>query len=350
MKVNPSPKRRRGPWPAPLCAMRMVEVVVVLSVFVLAPVAVGQDTGGTSAQPGNDAKVQKSGGGDLAAQAEARFDEQNWAEAAKLYKQVVEAHPDDGRAWLRLGYALHAAGKYEEAIKAHQKAAEFPRAKVTALYNLGCAYALTGKKEKAFAALDEAVAAGFSNADNARRDADLESLHGDARWGPLLAHMADARSPEYRQFDFWVGEWDVYNPAGVKVGTSRITRQENGYMIHEAWTNMRGGGGQSINYLDPSDHKWKQVWVDDSGGVVYYEGTFRDGAMHFTGRSIGANGSEEIARASFTPRDDGTVRQFIEQSSDKGETWHVYFDGLYAPKGSAPPKRGVIGPPSNKPS
>ena len=46
------------------------------------------------------------------------------------------------------------------------------------------------------------------------------------------------------------------------------------------------------------------------GSVVYPRGTVLD-------------------RTTLTPRDDGTVRQLIEISSDGGDTWRVSFDGLY---------------------
>ena len=45
---------------------------------------------------------------------------------------------------------------------------------------------------------------------------------------------------EYRQFDFWIGEWVVHNPKGAQVGTSRIEQIENGCGILEQWTNARG--------------------------------------------------------------------------------------------------------------
>lgn len=136
----------------------------------------------------------------------------------------------------------------------------------------------------------------------------------------------------YRQFDFWIGEWIVKNPDGQQVGTSRIEKVENGFAIEEFWTNMQGGTGRSLNYVDPKDGHWKQVWVSATGNIVYYIGAYRDGAMHFTGESINRDGTVEIARSSFTAMRNGSVRQFIEHSRDGGETWYVYFDGYYHPK------------------
>ena len=65
-------------------------------------------------------------------------------------------------------------------------------------YNLACAKALQGKREEAFTALEQAVAAGIGRAaaDHARRDSDLVSLTTDVRFARLCAMMeAYERSP-----------------------------------------------------------------------------------------------------------------------------------------------------------
>src|SRR5690606_4507313 len=72
-------------------------------------------------------------------------------------------------------------------------------------------------------------------------------------------------APEYRQFDFWVGEWEVMNPAGTKLGTNRITRMLKDCVIHEDWTDAGGSRGQSFNIWSRQDRKWHQSWVSDTG-------------------------------------------------------------------------------------
>jgi hypothetical protein len=51
--------------------------------------------------------------------------------------------------------------------------------------------------------------------------------------------------------------------------------------------------------------------------------------MRFEGEHVKLDGTRTLQRATFTPGEEGTVRQFIEASSDGGETWNVYFDGTY---------------------
>ena len=63
------------------------------------------------------------------------------------------------------------------------------------LYNLACAEARSGNKDKAFERLTQAIDAGFDSPEHIRYDDDLESLHGDPRWKGALAR-AKERKPE----------------------------------------------------------------------------------------------------------------------------------------------------------
>ena len=135
----------------------------------------------------------------------------------------------------------------------------------------------------------------------------------------------------HRQFDFWIGQWEVRGAGGKLAGTNTIEKTLNGCLLIENWTSVGGGSGKSVNYFDPGTGKWKQDWIDAGGGVIHYEGEFRDGAMRFEGVNYNRDGSSEPSRMAFTPLGDGTVRQFIEQSSDGGESWYVWFDAIYSP-------------------
>ena len=65
----------------------------------------------------------------LRQQANAAMQAKDYTAAAAAWKQVTEGDPKDGQAWQLLGYSLHVSGKIDEALPAHQKAAEFPRFK-----------------------------------------------------------------------------------------------------------------------------------------------------------------------------------------------------------------------------
>jgi hypothetical protein len=138
--------------------------------------------------------------------------------------------------------------------------------------------------------------------------------------------------PEYRQFDFWVGEWDVRNPQGQQAGTNSVQLILGDCVVFENWTGARGGQGKSFNVYNAAKGKWQQTWVDNSGGVLELTGEYRDNQMRFAGETKRSDGKVILERLTFTKLGDGGVRQFWEQSADGGKTWAVVFDGTYVRK------------------
>ena len=137
------------------------------------------------------------------------------------------------------------------------------------------------------------------------------------------------RSELHRAFDFWIGDWEVRRPDGQIVGTSRIERILGGCVLLEHWTGAGGSSGKSFNYFDPEEYEWRQLWVDAAGGHMDYRGEIYQGAMEFEGRNIRPDGTSSLMRMTFTPLEDGRVRQYIEESKDDGVTWSAWFDGYY---------------------
>lgn len=256
------------------------------------------------------------------------FAAKHWVEAAEAYRARAAEKSDDAVAWFRLGYCMHALGQFDEAIEAHQRAASFPAQRAIATYNLACAYALKGERDAALASLERAVFAGFADIKTMSGDADLQSLRADPRYAALKAKMSGEAAGRHREFDFWIGEWDVFDPAGQRVGGNVITKAERGFLIHERWTDGAGRTGQSLNFVDAADGRWKQVWIDDFGNSVWYAGSLREGAMFFEGTRSLAPGKTAATRCTFTPNPDGSVRQLIEDQRPDG-TWIVGFDGKY---------------------
>ncbi|MEE8169574.1 MAG: tetratricopeptide repeat protein [Phycisphaerae bacterium] len=270
-------------------------------------------------------------------EANGHFTAKNWSEAAKAYEAIVKKNPDDGVAWHRLGYSLHALGKLDRAIEAHKKTAEFPRLRRTGRYNLGCAYALKGRPDDAFKALHQAVDAGFRDVSLFRSDADLTGLRKDPRYAKLLARLESNQNDpaKRRQLDFWVGEWDVLNRQGGPAGVNRIEKQENGYLIYEQWTSSGGNTGRSMNYYDPDADKWRQVWIDSGGEIIHFEGGIENGAMVYVGPQIHRDGRKELVRTTLTPQPDGRVIHRGDISEDDGKTWQLRFELTYVPRGDS---------------
>ena len=136
-------------------------------------------------------------------------------------------------------------------------------------------------------------------------------------------------APQYRQFDFWVGEWDVALPTGKAAGRNRITRLLGGCALREEWTGASGTHGTSLNAYDVPTKRWRQTWVDDSGLVLLLQGQFQNGRMVLEGELAGEGGRTARQRITWTPQPTGSVRQQWESSSDGGRTWKTEFDGTY---------------------
>ncbi|GAA0280207.1 hypothetical protein GCM10009127_21690 [Alteraurantiacibacter aestuarii] len=142
-------------------------------------------------------------------------------------------------------------------------------------------------------------------------------------------------SEAHGQFDFWVGEWDVFpNGGGDQVARSSIQRLHNGCAVREQWMPLQGQGGSSLNRLDVETGRWHQLWIDSSGTTVEFEGGLVGDVMVISGywADINGPGVDGLVRMSYTPNADGSVRQYGQVSFDHGLTWQDSFDLVYRPR------------------
>ena len=155
------------------------------------------------------------------------------------------------------------------------------------------------------------------------------------------APPAACTAPEYRQFDFWVGEWDVY-PSGKDklVSRSRIEKLYAGCTIRENWMPLSGNNGGSLNMYDPVEKRWHQLWQDSQNSRVQFDGGLVGKEMVLTGFWAGVNGpgQDGVIRMVYTPNPDGSVRQHGSISTDQGMTWSDAFDFTYRKSASKAPK------------
>ena len=106
-----------------------------------------------------------------------------------MYRALLAADATDAEAWLNLGRVLHAEKRYPEAITANLEAAKAVPQRPLALFNLACAYALAGEREKAIDAAGQAIAAGYRAKWSYAQDSDLASLREDGRFKALVAGL-----------------------------------------------------------------------------------------------------------------------------------------------------------------
>ncbi|WP_395702675.1 hypothetical protein [Aquabacterium sp.] len=157
---------------------------------------------------------------------------------------------------------------------------------------------------------------------------------------PLSAQTAPApaapcRDAPARQFDFWLGRWDVFLPDGSRAGANRIEAVAGGCALLEHWQGRGGFTGHSLNRYDPASARWQQWWVDSSGALLQLSGGWQDGRMVLSGESV-EGAQRRLERITWTPLPDGAVRQLWEQSTDGGRQWTVAFDGRYVRPRTAP--------------
>lgn len=159
----------------------------------------------------------------------------------------------------------------------------------------------------------------------------LIALAGAACTGPGMGVQAAAPRCEaaaHRQFDFWIGTWDVFKPDGTLAGRNRIEKRYDGCVLHEQYATPAGYRGESLNTYDAGRKLWHQTWVDNGGTLLLLEGSWREGSMVMEGATTAADGRITRHRITWTPNRDGSVRQHW-QSTDTGGNWNTVFDGKY---------------------
>ena len=140
----------------------------------------------------SDLNPQLDARGQLMQKADILRSQEKWPEAIAAYEAIIKKYPDDPDAWYFYGYVLHASGDIDKAIEAHVKAASFGVRTQRPLYNLACAYALKGDKNKAIATLQQAIDAGFANKSYIKGDSDWESLRDDPQFKAVVDSMSES--------------------------------------------------------------------------------------------------------------------------------------------------------------
>lgn len=272
----------------------------------------------------------------LAEEAEKFFQAKDWPNAVKAYERVTKQEPENFLAWNRLGSMLHGLARYAEAAKAYEQAMVINSSSPIPKYNLACAYARMNEKDKSFAILTPLATTGFFRVEQLNADEDLASLREDNRFGEVLATARKSSqpctaSPEFRQLDFWIGEWDVQS-SGQPVGKSSVQLILGDCVIFENWTGAMGMNGKSFNLYDATRNKWQQTWVSDRGSITEFSGEFKDNKMEYLTEVTGADGSKSLRRMTLFNLGQDRVRQLSEATTDGGKTWNTQFDFIYIRK------------------
>jgi hypothetical protein len=136
---------------------------------------------------------------------------------------------------------------------------------------------------------------------------------------------------EYRQLDFWIGDWDTFetdDPDGPSIAHARITPIAQGCALHELYAQGDGLIGDSILSYDPVHRQWQQTWVTNRGSLMVLRGKAVDGALVLEGDVHLRDGTSTRQRITWRPQGDA-VRESAELSKDGGTTWTPAFDVLF---------------------
>ena len=134
----------------------------------------------------------------------------------------------------------------------------------------------------------------------------------------------DCSDEKSHQFDFWIGEWEVYSDEQL-AGHNSIEPIVDGCVLQETWQGSSGSAGTSFNFYNPRTNQWQQFWVWRNGTTLELAGEFADGLMILEGDSLDQEGQTVRNRITWYDNSDGTVRQHWETSQDAGKTWSPYF-------------------------
>ena len=147
--------------------------------------------------------------------------------------------------------------------------------------------------------------------------------------GPAETQTASPCSqPAFREFDFWVGDWDVFEVGGQKIAQARIDPILDGCVLHEDYQQSDEHNGQSYTIYDGAKHLWHQSWVTNRGERLEIEGKFENGEMVLSGEDQAAG---RLVRGIWKP-ENGGVRETAVTSSDRGKTWKPWFDIVFRPR------------------
>jgi hypothetical protein len=268
------------------------------------------------------------------AAADQLFASSNWEKAAEAYTRVTAAEPNNGLAWQNLGECRLQMKQYGEAVRDFKRSEELKFRPLANQVNIARVYAEEGDRAEVFKILEQ-----IADSESGGRmrpfigaSSEFARYKEDAQYKALMEKMLPCRTAEYRQFDFWAGDWEVQDAAKNVLGQNLVTQEQNGCLLVEHWKDAAGmQTGTSFNYYDIRDKKWHQLYLDNSGNA----GAFPAMAGELTnGRMVLLTDEKDgpVSRWTWYAITPDKVRQMAEQTTDSGKTWQVTWDSFYVRK------------------
>jgi tetratricopeptide (TPR) repeat protein len=266
--------------------------------------------------------------------ADALFADSKWEQAAQAYAEITAKDPANGPAWQHLGECYIQLQRFADAIKAFQQSVDLKYRPLMTKVDIARAYVAQGETRGALDVLKQLAATG--QAPRLRGyiagASEFQQLRDNAEYLKFLKSTIPCQTAEFRQFDFWLGDWSVHNPAGQKVGDNLVTREQDGCLLMEHWKSARGvESGTSFNYYDVRDKKFHQIYFDNSGNAGAYP-PMAGGVVDNKMIMISDEKVSPVFRWTWYVISPGKVRQMAEQSDDQQKTWRIIWDSTYISK------------------
>lgn len=104
----------------------------------------------------------------------------------EFLQAVARRLPEDTGVLRALGDLYTRTGAYADGLRVDERLSRLCAEDPLVWYNLACSLALSGRPDDALEALGRAVELGYDDYEWMKKDPDLNSLHGDARFESIL--------------------------------------------------------------------------------------------------------------------------------------------------------------------
>ena len=147
-------------------------------------------------------------------------------------------------------------------------------------------------------------------------------------------------APEFRQFDFWLGEWNLTsrmrkslgsdewlessarNSISIALDSCVIVEDFDGYPAAEL-------KGMSVSTYNKRLGRWQQTWVDNQGGYLDFVGGMSNDSMILARETV-VNGRPRLQRMVFYDITENSLTWNWEMSTDSGKSWTLLWELKYA--------------------
>jgi hypothetical protein len=147
--------------------------------------------------------------------------------------------------------------------------------------------------------------------------------------GAVRARQAASPIEAARQFDFWLGEWDLSWDDG-QCATNSVYRDFDDRVIVENFDGRPSSElqGMSLSTYDVDAGCWRQTWVDNNGSYLDFRGEFRDGQMDLRTERV-VDGRPALMRMRWFDIRHEALTWAWERSFDRGRTWETLWRIAY---------------------